>query len=64
MVTNLALALLAAYGFDAFLLQPASRRLRFGLLGVWGGVAATLLLVWLFSQPLYAWTKTMPPTIM
>ncbi len=60
MVTNLALSLLAAYGFDAFLLWPASRRLRFGLLGLWGGVAAALLLVWLFNQPLYAWTQTLP----
>jgi hypothetical protein len=59
MVTNLALSLLAAYGFDALLLQPASRRLRFGLLGVWGGVAAVLLVAWLFSQPLYAWAETL-----
>jgi hypothetical protein len=60
MVTNLALSLLAAYGFDAFLLWPASRRLRLGLLGVWGGVAVGLFAVWLFRQPLYAWTQTLP----
>jgi hypothetical protein len=60
LVTNLALSLLAAYGFDAFLLWPASRRLRFVLLSVWGGVAATLLVAWLFSRPLYAWTQTLP----
>ena len=27
---------------------------------MWGGAAAALLAVWLFRQPLYAWTQTLP----
>ncbi len=60
MVVSLALAVLAAYGFDAFLGHLASRRLRFGLLGLWCTVLAIMILAWFVKEPLVRWAESLP----
>lgn len=60
LLVNLALALLAAFGLDAFLAHPPGRRLRLGLPLLWLLVFITLLGLWFYRDPLYQWTETIP----
>jgi hypothetical protein len=58
-IVTLSLAMLAAYGFDSILSRPLGRRWRFGLLGLWVVVTATLLAAWYLKAPVLQWTETL-----
>jgi hypothetical protein len=60
MLVNFSLASLAAWGMDAFVRRPGSRRLRIGLLILWVGVAVLILLIWLLRDPLAQGLQNLP----
>ncbi len=57
---NLALSMLAAYGFQGLLDRPLGRRCWTALFGLWGAVVAMLLVLWIFQPSLYQWIDSFP----
>lgn len=57
MITNFALAMLAAYGLEAYLQRPRGWR---WLAALWLGLTGLLAGVWLFREPLLAWVQAGP----
>lgn len=60
LVVSLALSLLAAFGLDAFLRQPAKRRLRFALVSLWVLIVVLILVAWLIREPTLQWLESLP----
>jgi len=58
LVSNFALAMLAAFSFEAYLRRPGGRRLRLSLCALWGIATMTMLGLWFLRESLLQWVAS------